>query len=98
MNNPIVIPMTIQTTIDNYAMSVEGTTESYSMSPDTAINVSLLPVATYDGSYTITPLANEDQVMETSGLLMTDDVTILQVPYFETTNTKGKTVYIASEV
>lgn len=56
------------------------------------------PVNTYDGDYIITPKAFEEQIMPTNGLLMLDDVTIKRVPYFETSNPMGKTVYIASEV
>ncbi len=53
---------------------------------------------TYGGDYEVTPLANSSVVLETSGKLMTDDVTVLQVPYYQTSNEYGDTVYIASEV
>lgn len=52
----------------------------------------------YDGEYVITPLAHDNQVLETNNKLLTDDVTVLKVPYFETSNLHGNTVYIASEV
>lgn len=63
-----------------------------------AILVRADPVDTYQGDYTVTPKAFEEQIMPTNGLLMLDDVTIRRVPYFETSNPMGKTVYIASEV
>ena len=52
----------------------------------------------YTGDYTVTPQAHEDVVLETNGKRMTDDVTVFRVPYFETSNVYGNTVFIASEV
>ena len=52
----------------------------------------------YTGDYTVTPQAHEDVILETNGKRMTDDVTVFRVPYFETSNIYGNTVYIASEV
>ena len=44
------------------------------------------------------PKAYEEQTLPTEGKLMADDVTVFRVPYFETSNVSGETVYIASEV
>ncbi len=56
-------------------------------------------VTPYAGPYEVTPKAWEEQVLETDGLLMTDDVTVFRVPYYETINLfDGKTAYIAEEV
>lgn len=53
----------------------------------------------YSGPYEITPMAYTEQILDTDGKLMTDDVTVHKVPYWETENLKsGFTVYIASEV
>ena len=52
----------------------------------------------FSGPYEITPRAHEDVVLETNGLLMDDDVTVKKIPYFETSNLSGYTVYIANEV
>lgn len=52
----------------------------------------------YDGEYTVIPAAHAETVLLTNGLMMTDNVTVTQVPYFETSNEYGETVYIASEV
>jgi hypothetical protein len=43
----------------------------------------------YDGSYEIVPLAFTDTVMNTEGKRMEDDVTVLAIPYYETTNEGG---------
>lgn len=52
----------------------------------------------YEGSYTVTPKAHTEQVLATDGKLMEDDVTVFEIPYFETSNLSGTTVYIANEV
>ena len=57
-----------------------------------------MPGETYEGPYTVTPQAHNNQVLGTSGLYMTNNVTVFKVPYFEVSNEKGLTVYIAQEV
>ncbi len=53
----------------------------------------------YTGEYEVTPKARTEQTLPTSGFLMLNDVTVFEVPYYETSNLyDGKTVYIASEV
>ena len=52
----------------------------------------------YTGAYEITP-AVESQTLPTAQKLMTADMTINAIPYFETSNEhNGETVYIGSEV
>lgn len=53
----------------------------------------------YLGSYQVVPKANEEQILETKNRIMTDNVTILEIPYYEVSNdSNGTTVYIAKEV
>lgn len=53
----------------------------------------------YSGAYEVTPKAWDEQVLQTNGKLMADDVTVFRVPYYETINLfDGKTAYIAEEV
>lgn len=53
----------------------------------------------YTGDYTVTPSAHSQTTLETQGLKMMDDVVVLQIPYYETSNLQnGYTVYIADEV
>ena len=48
----------------------------------------------YEGEYEVIP-KTEAQTMETKGLLMSDDVTITAIPYFEVSNIQGgQTVWI----
>ena len=53
----------------------------------------------YTGDYQVTPLAFNAQTLATADKVMTDGITILPVPYWETSNTSnGLTAYIAKEV
>lgn len=52
----------------------------------------------YDGDYSVTPKV-DSQTMATKGKIMTDDVQIKSIPFFNVSNTSGgSTVYIGSEV
>lgn len=49
----------------------------------------------YDGEYVVTPLAWEQTVLNTDGLLMRDDVTVLEIPYYRSSNPHGgDTIFI----
>lgn len=52
----------------------------------------------YTGDLVVTPKAWTEQVLHTAYKTMPGDVTVLEVPYFETHNPNGMTVYIANEV
>lgn len=52
----------------------------------------------YEGEYTVIPKANAPTVLETAGKTLNKDVTVTKIPYYETSNPTGDTVYIASEV
>lgn len=53
----------------------------------------------YQGPYEVTPRAFNSVVLPTNDKTMTDDVTVFEIPYWETSNLfDGKTVYIANEV
>ena len=51
---------------------------------------------TYDGGYVVTP-KTYSQSLSTKNKLMKEDVSILEIPYYETSNLSGKTVYIGGE-
>lgn len=53
---------------------------------------------TYQGDYTVTPTV-DGIMLDTKGLIMTDDVTVKAIPYYQVTNpADGDTVYIGNEV
>ena len=43
----------------------------------------------YEGEYVITPKPFLEQVLETKNKSMTDDVTVLEIPYSEVANPQG---------
>lgn len=49
----------------------------------------------YPGPYEVTPAVRQ-QVLNTRNKQMSDDVTVLEIPYAETSNESGTTAIIAS--
>ena len=54
--------------------------------------------AVYDGSYSVTPKAYEQTVLPTAHKTLTQDVVVLEVPFYQVSNGSGDTAYIANEV
>lgn len=52
---------------------------------------------TYDGPYEVTPKSFVAEVLSTRNKLMNDDVTVLKIPTYETSNEYGKTFIIGDE-
>ena len=52
----------------------------------------------YKGPYIVTPKAHKTTELYTKNKLLVNDVTILEIPYFEASNEFGNTVYIGNEV
>ena len=51
----------------------------------------------YEGEYVVTSDPNEIQVLETKDKLMKENVTVLTIPYWETSNEFGTTCIIGKE-
>lgn len=51
----------------------------------------------YNGSYEVIPKV-DSQTLETKEKIMADDLEISSIPYFETSNQYGYTIYIGTEV
>ena len=82
------IPMTA--TIDPAALD-EGATL------DGTINLpKVIKAERYIGNYEVTPTSSEQSLL-TKNKHMEDDVTIHKIPYYETSNLTGITVYIGGE-
>ena len=58
----------------------------------------VIHVDEYDGDYEVIPQAHDEVILPTNGLVMKDDVTVREVPYYEVSNEYGYTVYIASNI
>lgn len=67
-----------------YSTAVLKATVSYSISGI---------VQAYDGDYIVTPKTTT-QVLSTKNKRLTSDITVNSIPYFETSNEDGTTVYI----
>ena len=48
----------------------------------------------YEGDYEVTPRKVADVILQTKDKKMTEDVTVLKIPYWVTSNQSGKTLYI----
>ena len=52
----------------------------------------------YEGEYVVIPKPHDEVVLPTKDKVLSDDVTIREIPYYEVHNETGETVYIAKEV
>lgn len=52
----------------------------------------------YEGDYEVTPKADSAVVLPTKDRFLNRDVNVKKIPYYETSNQTGVTVYIAAEV
>ena len=72
--------------------------ETITVHVDTVTRTSSNDVQVYDGPYEAIPKV-EAQTLPTAKKLMTDDVTVHGVPFYEVSNDQGgNTVYIAKEL
>lgn len=55
-------------------------------------------ISPYTGSYDVTPKAHNDQVLETANKTLTNNITIHKIPFVQSHNDSGTTVYIAKEI
>ena len=51
----------------------------------------------YKGNYEITPKAFRSQILKTADKLLEKNIKVLEIPYYETSNTKGTTVFIGGD-
>lgn len=61
------------------------------------LNISRGNIDVYDGEYIVTPIPYDAQTLETKNKVMANDVTVLAIPYYETSNISGITIYIGGE-
>lgn len=63
--------------------------------PDEIGNISSTEALYYEGEYTVIP-KTEEQTLKTANKVMSDNLVVEKIPYYEVTNTaNGKTVTIA---
>lgn len=80
---------------EEYALQLDS--DEFELSTDLSVEVKRIEGEKYTGDYTVTPKTHP-QTLETAQKVLTADITVEAVPYYETSNLYGDTVYIASEV
>lgn len=89
---PIMIPMKVSASKQVIPMSVSASQQVIPMS--ISAHYEAVNVPAYDGAYEVTPRLYP-QYLDTDGKLMTDDVSVYEIPISRTTNpTGGLTVLI----
>lgn len=78
----------------------ENATLNVELSSSSSIGISVeiqtphaVDVETYEGEYEITPSVSR-QELETKNRLLSDDIVVKEIPYYETSNESGITIYI----
>lgn len=74
-------------------ITLQSSNQRFSLGMENVQAVKVIDVPPYDGDYIVTPKADE-QTLSTREKRMLDDVTIKSIPYVETSNVDGTTVYI----
>ena len=75
--NPIVVPMTVAESMQQVALDVASSVETFALGLATAIQV--VTGEHYHGTVEITP-SSEEQVIHTEGLFVDDPITIHAIP------------------
>lgn len=90
------VPMVASVSQQTFAL---GSTENQNVGLEVKTAIETISGSHYEGPYEATPKARAQTILETSGKFMDDDVTVLEIPYYETSNLAGgTTAYIAKEV
>lgn len=95
MNDGKLIPMTISDAGNTFVASLMDREMVLHAAIDA--NYYINDHATYHGDYIVIPKVDIEQDLLTAGMLMEDDVKVRAIPYYETSNLYGKTVYIGED-
>lgn len=95
MITPVIVPMQVAVSTVEIPMQVSTSHVLIPMSID--VTYTTIDGDRYEGPYIVTPMT-QDQTLETRDKLMAENVLVLEIPYYETTNEQGGyTVIIADE-
>lgn len=96
-NETVQFELKIETIDLSFETQIASDSEVFSFGCDNVYEV-VKDVETYDGDYIVTPMITS-QSLDTTGKLMTKDVVIKEIPFFETSNNEGgHTIYIGKEL
>lgn len=98
-----IIPIAVeQPSVYDVIVEDDGYNVDISDDKNVAVNIDVAILhpyeSDYEGVYTVTPKVHTETVLPTTGKTLSDDVTVLEIPYYETTGEHGTTIYIADEV
>lgn len=85
---------------EEYSISMEEEKKSFSANFGQIQTVTKIDgdIERYVGPYEVTPDAHDPVILDTMNKILTEDVTVKKIPYYQTSNESGDTAYIASEV
>ncbi len=90
---PKPVALIVQTGSEEVRLSVTELAQTVPLKVETNI---VINGEEYEGEYSVTPHAHDIQVLETKDKVCTENVVVLKVPKYETSNLAGgTTVYIA---
>ena len=92
---PIQVEMDVEESRQEFDLDVEQI--NFPIDFDVATEVVARSVADYDGAYVVIPDIDQ-QILPTENKRMREDVTVTGIPYYEVSNVKGVTVYIANQL
>lgn len=90
-----IYPVTMAEMDETYHVGIQDD-EIIAIGMDSSIQI--IHTDIYQGDYTVIPKAHEATILETRDKTLTDNVTVTKVPFHETSNLSGTTIFIASEV
>lgn len=85
---------------EEYSISMEEESKSFLANFGQIQTVTKIDgdIEQYGGPYEVTPEAHDPVILDTMNKILTKDVIVKKIPYYQTSNKSGDTVYIASEV
>lgn len=92
--------VTADATVEDLIVTAEATMEGMAVEAEAEVvtRIQTGDYPTYAGPHEVTPKAAEAQVLETARKVVLQDITVHEIPYWETSNQSGMTAFIASEV
>ena len=96
---PIKVNLRVQENKVQFPLTISNNNEYIEFASDTKIDVHITGGSKYEGEYLITPLAYDDQILETKNKTCEEDIVVKKIPKWETSNPSGGyTLYIAEEI
>lgn len=81
--------MKLSVTIGKPKMSISFGGDTLSASTGIPVVKEYTGAPVYDGEYVVIPLAREEQALPTAAHLLTQDVVVREIPYYEVSNPSG---------